>query len=181
MKRILLLSMLLALTACSTTLNFNQKYRAAGWTKVLIAPFSGKNADTAEQHFDHRLSTNAQLELVSSAEVKQLLLEQGLLEQYAKQPSDDLYTLASRVGAQGIIFSELKTQQPTGSASQWQIKQASLFVKLIDANSKQSVASSLQEDSSAFSGLDSVISSVAEKAAGEFSTYLVMLKQPVTP
>ncbi|CCQ11000.1 hypothetical protein PALB_18740 [Pseudoalteromonas luteoviolacea B = ATCC 29581] len=176
MKHILLLSLFLLMSACTQT-SFNEKYQSSGWSTVLVAPFSGKQANRAQIYFEHALATSNQLSVIPPNAVLQLLKEHELHHQFLTAPEEALFALASKINANGLIFGELKTSEKTGSFTRsTELQTVSLFVKLVDVKSKATVASSLHDSSSLFLGTESLIESVTSDVAHDFKRYFQAIK-----
>ncbi len=177
MKGSILLFLVLFLSACSSNLSFNQRYQAAGWDSVLVAPFQGEDSGVAEKYFEHHLAVSSQVKIISPRAVKQLLVEADLSQVYEKNPQEAIFELARQLDVDGVIFSELTTKTPAQSIGpQLNQTSVSLYVNLLDAKNKTSVASSLHDSKSVFSGTESLIQDVTEDAVKDFEQFFVMVK-----
>lgn len=172
-----LLILLVALAGC-TNLNFNQRYQSVGWKKVMIAPFSGEGAKVSEQYFEHQLATSELIEIVPPSTVIQLLKENNLEDKFKKEPQEVMVDLAKKSSVDGIVFAQLTVNVPKSSfnSSSFKVTSASMYTKLVDAESGAIVASSLHDSGSMLSDVNSVTVSVTESTVDDFKKYFQMLR-----
>lgn len=172
-----LLISLVTLSGCAN-LNFNQRYQSVGWQKVMIAPFSGDEAKVSEQYFEHQLATTNLTEVIPAGSVLKLIKDNQLEQCFKTELKEVLSNLAKEMSVNGIIFAELTTKEPRSSfhSSSFQVASASIYARLIDAETGAIVASSLHDSDSMLSDIDSVIENVTDNTVNDFKQYLQMLK-----
>lgn len=167
MTRIIFLTLCIFVAGCSNT-PFNEKYANAGWNKIIIAPFDGSLAETAELTFDHKLATTPNINVIPTSMVKMFLKEESLIDTYAQAPQEALFTLAERINANGILFADVKSIVPVKrSSADLASNSVEIYVKLIDAKTKRTVASNHHESTSLFSSATTLVKNIAEDSADE--------------
>ncbi len=165
---------LTALTGC-TTAPFNQKYAKADWQKVIIAPIDGQFSEAAELELEHALSTSSTLNVVPASMVEQALEEHKLLKLHEKNPNLAMYKLAELVKAEGIVFAQVKASQKSLSYNMVS-NQASIYVRLVDAKTKNIVASSQEQASSVLNEQTELVQSVSREAADDLEEFFAVIK-----
>lgn len=168
-KKVFSLLVVLTLTACST-MSFNQRYESVGWNKVIIAPFTGEQTDIAEQEFEHLLSTTSKLLIVPASTVKHELVEKKLQDLYEQNPISAMEQLAKTLKADGILFAYIQTENKSMKYNV-SMREASIFAKLVDSKSRETVASSQFEVSSMVDNTNELVKSVSHDAIEEMDVF----------
>jgi len=152
---------------CSS-LPFNSQYANAGWKKIIMAPFSGSLAETAELTFEHELAITSDINVIPASMVKVYLKEENLIDDYAKDPEKALFLLAHKLEAEGILFANIKsTTSAKRSSADLATNFAEIYVKLIDVKNKRTVASSHYESSSLFSSAHALVKDISLDSAND--------------
>jgi PBP1b-binding outer membrane lipoprotein LpoB len=157
----------LVFTGCSSV-NFNERYANAKWDKIIIAPFTGDNAEIAEEEFEHALAVSNQVTVIPASMALLKMEEHSLLEKYKENPTKTIIELAEIMKADGIIIGKVESYSPKSSRSaQMVTTSASIYVKLVDAKDMSVVLSSQQKSSSMFSNSTSLLQDVSKSAIDE--------------
>ena len=168
---------LFILTGC-TQLAFNERFNQAQWNKVLIAPFEGELALIAEEEFEYALAISPKLIVIPASIVKYQLKEHELEDLFKSSPMEAMLKLSLKEKANGIIFAEVNGYSPRSlRAAEIATSSASIYAKLVDANSGTIVASSKYDTSSIFSGENKLIREVSINATEEFKLFFDKIKR----
>ncbi len=179
-KKLLGISLICSFLIGCSNLAFNERYSHVGWKKVIIAPFTGKLTEIAEDAFENALAVSPKLIVIPSSMTKLALSEQGLDDLYKTKPYQAMFELAKKTHADGIIFADIMVNLPNQDRmSNISVSSATINSKLIDAKSKAVVAYSRKESSSIFSSGSSLVQGVSQSALGEFDAFFdKLIKTP---
>jgi len=175
MNKLCFLILCIFIVSCSTT-PFNTRYANANWDKIIIAPFGGSLAESAELTFEHELAVTSSINVIPASMVKILLTEHDLIDTYAQEPEKALFLLANKISANGIIFAEVKSTIPSKRNSADLVSNAvEIYAKLVDAKTRTIVAASHQEASAFFSSPNALVKEVSSESIGEFREVFTLL------
>jgi hypothetical protein len=170
MKNLLLILTFITLffTAGCSNITFNERYENVKWNMVIIAPFNGKNAEIAEEEFEHALAVSNQILVIPASVVLLKLKEHSLIEKYKADPTQAVIELAKAMKADGIIVAKVTSYSPKSKRAELATASASIYAKLIDVNDMSVVLSSQHQLSSVFSPTSSLLQDISKKAISEF-------------
>jgi PBP1b-binding outer membrane lipoprotein LpoB len=172
MKIIITLCLIILLTACSNTVAINQQYTANNYSVILLPSFDGDDSDFVYERFLHAFATQSDFTFITQEIVQQSAENLGLAELLEKSPKLALKQIAESLNADAFMLGKVQIGRIQLAATKTSV---SVNLQLIDTQSGDIVASSLEETDSLFFSRERMLEDVTLESVKYYQDIFAIL------
>lgn len=169
MKKLLLITFILLISACSQT-PINNRYINANWQAIAIAPIEGKQANAVEMELDRVFAISDKVIVYTPDHIRLELDKRNLIKEYNEFPQKVMFELAKELKVDGVLFGQIKTSKTKNQFTGFPT--TSLYSKLIALENKSVITATHHETSGFMASDNSSISELVELTVNDLNEAL---------